>query len=282
VGQAGGDGVRISLVSDRPAHPVLSAMLQELDVRHRVAVLSAEDADPAALAAQEARALADVYLLEAHSPAALDLARRLERCGGLVVNGSAATGACQDRVLMARRLAGAGLPCPRTWSVSTLGRARRLLAALHFPLVVKSRYRRPGDLVTQVHGAEEMEALMPQWGGEPVILQQYQDNDGWDVKLWVVGGHAFAARRRTPLVAGASREAVPVAAGDLSAAWVAATLRVGREFDLSLFGVDLLVTARGPAIVDVNAFPGYGGVPGAAAALAAFTEGLSMEASATA
>jgi ribosomal protein S6--L-glutamate ligase len=57
---------------------------------------------------------------------------------------------------------------------------------------------------------------------------------------------------------------------------------VGREFELSLYGVDLLVTARGPVVVDVNAFPGYGGVPGASAALAAFAEGLSMEASATA
>jgi ribosomal protein S6--L-glutamate ligase len=273
--------VRITLVSDRPDNPVLSAMLEELNP-HRVAVLSAEDADPAALAAHEARALADVYLLEAHSPAALDLARRLELCGGLVVNGSAATGACQDRVLMARRLAGAGLPSPRTWSVPTLGRARRLLAALHFPLVIKSRHRRPGDLVTRVHGAEELEALMPQWGGEPVILQQCEHTDAWDVKLWVVGGHAFAAHRPAPRVAGASREVLPIAPGDLPAAWVAATLRAGREFDLSLYGIELLLTARGPAIVDVDAFPGYRGVPGAAAALAAFTEGLSMEASATA
>ncbi|HEY2704165.1 MAG TPA: alpha-L-glutamate ligase [Candidatus Dormibacteraeota bacterium] len=274
--------MRITLITDRPEHPVLAAMLDELDARHQVAVISAEGADPAALAAQEARALAGVYLLESHSPAALDLAGRLEVCGGTVVNGSAATRACQDRVLMARRLTAAGLPCPRTWSVPTLGRARRLLAALHFPLVVKSRFSRPGDLVTQVRSADEMEALMPRWGGEPVILQQYEDNDGWDVKLWVVGGHAFAARRPTPLLAGASRESVPIVDGELSPAWVGATLRAGREFDLSLYGVDLLVTARGPAIVDVNAFPGYRGVPGAAAALAAFIEGLSMEASATA
>ncbi len=274
--------MRITLISDRPEHPVLAAMLEELDARHRVAVLSAEEADAAVVAAQEARALADVYLLKSHTPAALDLAGRLEVCGALVVNGSAPTRACQDRVLMARRLTAAGLPCPRTWSVPTLGRARRLLAALHFPLVVKSRFSRRGDLVTQVRSAEEMEALMPEWGGEPVILQQYEDNDGWDVKIWVVGGHAFAARRRTPLLAGASRESIPIAGGDLSPAWVAATLRAGREFDLSLYGVDLLVTARGPAIVDVNAFPGYRGVPGAAAALAAFIEGMSMEASATA
>lgn len=274
--------MRITLITDQPEHPVLAAMLDELDARHGVAVLSAGEADPAAQAAQEARALADVYLLKSRTSAALDLAGRLEVCGGTVVNGSAATRACQDRVLMARRLTAAGLPCPRTWTVPTLGRARRLLAALHFPLVVKSRFSRPGDLVTQVRSADELEALMPQWGGEPVVLQQYEDNDGWDVRLWVVGGHAFAARRPTPLLAGASPVSIPIVEGGLLPAWVAVTLRTGREFDLSLYGVDLLVTARGPAIVDVDAFPGYRGVPGAAAALAAFIEGMSMEASATA
>jgi ribosomal protein S6--L-glutamate ligase len=274
--------VRITLISDKPDHPVLAAMLEQLRARHRVATLSAEEADPAALAAHEGRGLADVYLLKSHTSAGLELARRLELCGGMVVNGWAATLACQDRVLMTRRLAHAGLPCPRTWSVPALGRARPVLDGLHFPLIVKSRYSRRGDLVTRVHNMDEVEALAPQWGGEPVILQEYEDNDGWDVKLWVVGAHAFAARRPTPLVPGAGRATVPISADELSPAWVAATLRVGREFDLSLYGVDLLVTGHGPSIVDVNAFPGYRGVPGAAAALAAFTEGLSMEASATA
>jgi ribosomal protein S6--L-glutamate ligase len=274
--------VRITLISDKPDHPVLGAMLEQLRARHRACVINAEDADPAAVAVHEGRGLADVYLLKSHTPPALELARRLELCGGLVVNGWAATLACQDRVLMTRRLAKAGLPCPRTWSVPALGRARPVLAGLHYPLVVKSQFSRRGDLVTRVHNLDEVEALLPQWGDEPVILQEYEDNDGRDVKLWVVGGHAFAARRPSPLEPGAGRETDPIPADELSAAWVAATLRVGREFDLSLYGVDLLVTGHGPTIVDVNAFPGYRGVPGAAAALAAFTEGLSMEASATA
>jgi ribosomal protein S6--L-glutamate ligase len=274
--------VRITLISDKPDHPVLAAMLEQLRARHRVGILSAEDADPTALAAQEGRGLADVYLLKSHTPPALELARRLELCGGLVVNAWAATLACQDRVLMTRRLAQAELPCPRTWSVPSLERAQPVLAGLHFPLVIKSRFSRRGDLVARVHNLDEVEALLPQWGGEPVILQEYEENDGRDVKLWVVGGHAFAARRPSPLVPGAGRETDPISADELSSAWVAATLRVGREFDLSLYGVDLLVTGHGPSIVDVNAFPGYRGVPGAAAALAAFTEGLSMEASATA
>jgi ribosomal protein S6--L-glutamate ligase len=182
---------------------------------------------------------------------------------------------------MARRLAGAGLPSPRTWSLPALRHAGRLLPALPFPLIVKSRYSRRGDLVTRVGDAAEVDALMEAWADEPVVLQEYEDNDGWDVKLWVVGTQAYAARRTSPL-GDMPEQTIPLRAEELSAAWVAATLRVGQEFELSLYGVDMLTTEHGPVIVDVNAFPGYRGVPGAGAALAAFTEGLSLEESATA
>ena len=274
--------MNVTLITDKADHPVLAAMLDRLRVRHRVAVISAENDDPATLAASEGRSLADVYLLKSHTPAGLDLAHRLELCGALVVNGWSATVACQDRVLMARRLDAAGLPCPRTWNAVTLGRALPLLAGLQFPLVIKSRFSRRGDLVVRVHDAGDVEELLPRWDGEPVILQHFEDNDGWDVKMWVVGGHAYAARRPSPLTPEAGSDTVPLSPEQLSPAWVAATLRVGREFDLSLYGVDLLVTGHGPSIVDVNAFPGYRGVPNAAAALAAFTDGLNMEASASA
>ena len=274
--------MKVTLITEKPDHAVMAAMLDRLRARHRVAVISPASDDPAALAAYEGRSPADVYLLKSHTPAGLDLAHRLELCGALVVNGWSATLACQDRVLMARRLDAAGLPCPRTWNAVTLGRALPLLAGLQFPLVIKSRFSRSGDLVARVHDDSEVEALLSEWKDEPVILQHFEDNDGWDVKMWVVGDHAYAARRPSPLTPDAGRDTVPILQDQLSPAWVAATLRVGREFDLSLYGVDLLVTGHGPSIVDVNAFPGYRGVPDAAAALAAFTEGLNMEASASA
>ncbi|TMD94164.1 MAG: alpha-L-glutamate ligase [Chloroflexi bacterium] len=274
--------MKITLISDKPDHPVLAAMVDRLRACHRVAVISAESDDPATLAAREGLSPADVYLLKSHTPAGLDLAHRLELCGALVVNGWSASVACQDRVLMARRLDAAGLPCPRTWNAVTLGRALPLLAGLQFPLVIKSRFSRRGDLVVRADDAAEVEALLHRWNDEPVILQHFEDNDGWDVKMWVVGGHAYAARRPSPLLPDAGSDTVPISPDELSPAWVAATLRVGREFDLSLYGVDLLVTGHGPSIVDVNAFPGYRGVPNAAAALAAFAEGLNVEASASA
>jgi ribosomal protein S6--L-glutamate ligase len=45
-------------------------------------------------------------------------------------------------------------------------------------------------------------------------------------------------------------------------------LKCGEVLGLYLYGVDLVRTDRGPCVVDVNYFPGYKGVPGAAKLIA--------------
>ena len=93
----------------------------------------------------------------------------------------------------------------------------------------------------------------------------------------MIGEQIFAARRRTPLEPNASKEDFPIPAQELPADWAHITLEIGRVFNLRLYGVDLLITERGPIIVDVNSFPGFRGVPGADSALAALVERLLSE-----
>jgi ribosomal protein S6--L-glutamate ligase len=69
----------------------------------------------------------------------------------------------------------------------------------------------------------------------------------------------------------------PLLAGDVPNEWAQVALEIGRVFELRLYGVDLLMTARGPLIVDVNAFPGFRGVHGASSALVAMVEQLAAE-----
>jgi ribosomal protein S6--L-glutamate ligase len=260
--------MEICLLTDRPDHPVLAAAMQWLRLRHRVRVVDPQRLDAASLD-RELRAPADLYLLKSHTPAALAVAHRLEERGVPVVNGALATARCLDRVALSRLLEGSGLPTPRTWNPGRL----RSLAARHdlaFPLIVKSRHSRRGDLVVRVDDAAELAALLPQWADEPVVAQEFLPGDGWDIKLWVTGQKVFGARRRTPLEPGASRETLPIP--ELPAEWVRILERIGSVFDLSLFGVDLLLTERGPMVIDVNAFPGFRGVPGAAEALVELVE----------
>ena len=180
---------------------------------------------------------------------------------------------------MAQRIHEAYLPWPRTWNFPTLedvlGRDD-LLSTLPFPLIIKSRYSRRGDLVVKVHNVDEVQALAPQWRQEPVLLQEFAGGDGWDIKVWVIGQQVFAARRRTPLERASVIEDFPLV-GDVPNEWTQVALEIGRVFGLRLCGVDLLMTARGPLIVDVNAFPGFRGVHGASSALVALVEQLGRE-----
>jgi ribosomal protein S6--L-glutamate ligase len=271
--------MNICLILDNPEtprHPVIAKVLHTLSATYTVRLLDVNALSGAqAIAQEEMQPQADLYLLKSHAPQALDVAYYLEQGGAHVVNGWAATVTCQDRTLMTRYMNKAGLPWPHTWNFSSLKdllEQDELLVTLPFPLIIKSRYSRRDDLVGKLHNVNELQSLAPQWSQEPVILQEFVVNDGWDSKLWVIDQQLFAARRRTPLEPNATKKNFPLTAEELPGEWVQITLEIGRVFNMQLYGVDLLVTERGPIIVDVNSFPGFRGVHGADSAIVALVE----------
>ncbi|MGW1837025.1 ATP-grasp domain-containing protein [Streptomyces sp. BBFR2] len=211
---------------------------------------------------------ADVYLLKAHTPRALALGARLAAAGATVINSVAATALCQDRTEMAALARAAGLPFAATRTLDRLG---PLAAAGEppAPLVVKSRRSRRGDLVARADTAADLRALAAKWPDEPVVVQEFTPNAGWDHKLWVIDGHLFAAVRRSELSPGGRSVTTTLALSELPDGWAALAHRVGEVFALDVYGVDLLDAGDGtPLIVDINAFPGVRGQAGAPEALA--------------
>ncbi len=276
--------MHICLIMDNPEtphHPVIAVALQQLSATHTVRLLDVRELTGAqALQEEERHPPADLYLLKSHAPQALEVAHTLEQEGSLVVNSWASSVACQDRVLMAQRMHEAHLPWPRTWHYETLASLLAddaFLTTLTFPVIIKSYFSHRGDLVDFVRSREALEALAADWSEEPVVLQEYAESDGWDIKLWVIDRQIFAARRRTPLEPNAPKEDILIAPEDLPQDWADITHDIGRVFNLRLYGVDLLVTTNGPMIVDVNSFPGFRGVPGADSALVELVETLARE-----
>lgn len=175
----------ICLVFDKletPKEPVILVPLRRLRLTHYVRTLNVRTLTGAeAIAREKVHPLADLYFLKSHLPQALDLASSLEQRGALVINSWASTCACQDRVLMTKRMQEAGLPWPQTWSFSTLESLlsnRDVLMSLPFPLHNKSSRNYEHDLMCKVQGVEQLQALAPRWYQEPVILQESIAGDG--------------------------------------------------------------------------------------------------------
>lgn len=255
--------MKICLLAEHDQNPVLSTVLQQLAEEHDVTVRNPlELARQGAAARAASAAPADVYLLKSRSPEAQAFASRAEWAGAVVVNRPGPTAAALDRWAMATLLDLAGVRAPRTWAFPTLRLMMRDALTrrwLPWPLVVKSRTSGRGDLVRLVRDPSELVALLPTWGEEPVIAQQYIENDGFDIKVWVIGSDLSAARRRGALDVCDKSSDVALDPADMPAEWAQTARRAGAALGLDLFGVDLLITDGRPVVIDVNAFPGFRG-----------------------
>jgi ribosomal protein S6--L-glutamate ligase len=99
------------------------------------------------------------------------------------------------------------------------------------------------------------------------LVQEFiREADGADLRCFVVGDHVVAAmRRQAPegdfranIHRGGSASSVT-----LSALEVETAVRAARVMGLGVAGVDLLRSARGPLVLEVNSSPGLEGIEGA-------------------
>ena len=90
-------------------------------------------------------------------------------------------------------------------------------------------------------------------------------HQGDDLKVFVAGDWLAAIERPFPARTLAEKQGRPAPA---PAAAAAAARQAGRVLGLSCFGCDFVAGPGGWTLVDLNAFPGYKGAPGAAEAVA--------------
>lgn len=255
--------MRIGLITDNPGHPLLSAAAGLMRAAgHGVELLDPGAADGAC------GAPADVYLLKAHTPRGLDLARRLERRGAPVVNSAAATTLCQDRTLMAELAVRAGLPFAGTRTFDALaGWAAAVTVDSPWSSragTAAARTSWPGSTQTRSCGSWRTAGPTSRW---------------WcRTSPRTTAGTTNCGRSATRSSPRCAVRTLPGGRGPtlplprLPAGWADLTRQVGEVFSLDVYGVDIIATADGaPLIVDINAFPGIREQPGAPEALAELT-----------
>lgn len=203
-------------------------------------------------------ARADLVILRSVHPATAEAARAGAPAEAAWCNAPTATATVADRLETWRRLAAAGVPVPAARVVDDPHTVAAIAA--DGPVVVKTPLGSRGEGVTVLERGDDW----PLDGQGPWLVQDRVPGDGWDRKLFVIGPHVHGTLRRWPARTLTEKLGRPLR---LDTGLTALALAAGRVFGLCAYGVDVIDGPRGPLIVDVNAFPGFKGVSGAAGLL---------------
>jgi ribosomal protein S6--L-glutamate ligase len=178
--------------------------------------------------------------------------------GVTTINDAAAIRLVRDKAVAAAVARQRGVPFPLTYFVSRAALMAQVPEEL-YPLVVKPSAGSEGRGVRILeHPSLAAEVLADHDGDGFLLAQPYLPNSGYDIKLYNTGRRIFAVRRLSPLDGGGkdADEQVPVTPELRRIAEA-----VGTVFGLDIYGIDVLLTAEGWVVVDINDFPSFSQVP---------------------
>lgn len=192
---------------------------------------------------------------------------QFEMMGVFSVTGSAALLRARDKMRCLQWLQHHGIPVPDTVLVGQTHTLPMLVDRLGgFPVVVKLLESTHGAGVLLCHTLPNLIATVEAFQRlrERVSMQEYiTEAEGSDIRAFVVDGNIVATMRRqapagefrSNLHRGATATLV-----ELSEEEHNLVLRAAEVMELPVAGVDLLRSARGPLIIEVNASPGLEGI----------------------
>jgi ribosomal protein S6--L-glutamate ligase len=200
----------------------------------------------------------------------LAVVRQFEFAGVYCANRAAALQAGRDKWLTLQLLVQQGIAVPPTAVVRNAADIPQALALVGgLPAVVKKVQGAQGVGVLLAESPASLENILQTlWRlNQNVLLQGFvAESAGHDVRAVVVGGRVVAAmRRKAP--AGEFRANVHRGAAcepvRLEPAYAEAALRAAAATGLAVAGVDMLESAAGPLVLEVNGSPGFEGLEGA-------------------
>lgn len=210
----------------------------------------------------------DAYVLKTVSDGpGLSLLEAAEAAGIPTINHAHSIRRVRDKAIATVFAHTHGLPVPRTYFVSRLDLLSKI-EEQDYPLVVKPTNGSSCRDIYRVNSPAELQSLpIAETRNNFFLAQHYEENTGFDVKLYVVGSNVFAVSKRSPLHPEIEVEKRSIA---VKAEQRELALRVGKIFDLDIYGLDIVETIHGPMIVDINDFPSFGQVPFAVELLASY------------
>ena len=173
----------------------------------------------------------------------------------------------RDKLRCLQQLQRQGLSTPKTVALGQHADLRSAVNALDgFPVVIKLLEGTHGIGVILCDGMQQTESTVEAFQRlkERVIMQEFiKESSGTDIRALVVAGEVVAAMKRqaqegefrSNLHRGASASPEKLTQAEMNI-----VVRAAKAVGLSIAGVDLLRSERGPLVMEVNASPGLEGI----------------------
>ncbi|HDI01719.1 MAG TPA: RimK family alpha-L-glutamate ligase [Candidatus Bathyarchaeota archaeon] len=193
----------------------------------------------------------------------MDLLRRLEAEGVVVVNPPEAIEICSDKYHALWLMESAGIPVPRTVATEDVQVAMRAFYELGRDVVVKPLFGSRG--IGSVRATDPDAALRLfrsiAFQRGVIYMQEFIPHGNYDVRAFVIGGRVVAAMRR---VARGWKKNVYLGARpepyELPAELEELAVRAAEATKCEVAGVDILPSERGPLVIEVNSQPSWRGL----------------------
>lgn len=196
------------------------------------------------------------------------IVRQLEMRGIYSVSSSIAISRSRDKLRSMQLLAAAGVGIPKTVVSRNSTDIDDLLEKLGgTPVIIKLARGTHGNGVvlaeTKKAAKSVLQALyLTNEDGTNILLQEFvKESAGTDIRAFVVGGRVVASMKRqsldddfrSNLHKGGEGVAIKLTEDERKMA-----VKAAKAMNLNIAGVDLMRSARGPLILEVNASPGFG------------------------
>jgi ribosomal protein S6--L-glutamate ligase len=182
--------------------------------------------------------------------------------GAFCLNSPTAKRNAVNKLMAGQLLAHAGIPVPRTvlaWNPTELDTA---IAMLGTPILLKAFDGLGGIGVVRCDSVQSARSTFDALHstGQPFLIQEYiAESQGEDIRVLVLGDKILGALRCTPRAddfrsnatrgSGARKEELTAEIEEMS-------LRASKALGIELGGVDIVESARGPLVLEVNSVPG--------------------------
>ena len=196
------------------------------------------------------------------------IVRQLEMQGVYTVSSSIAINRTRDKLRSMQLLSKAGVAIPKTvFSRNTADIDDLIEMVGGVPVIIKLARGTHGNGVvlaeTRRMAKSALQALyLHNEDGTNILLQEFiKESAGTDIRAFVVGGRVVASMKRqsldddfrSNLHKGGEGTSIKLTEEERKMA-----VRAARAMGLSVAGVDMMRSARGPLVLEVNASPGFG------------------------